>query len=109
MERHVPWSGTGCDRRERHRVLRKLPRSRVEVPDVDLVGAQIHPEDVVAGRIVEDLMRVRALFPGGIGSGPVTDALQVDGHLSVSTVYVDLDTLKIADDVARREQIPPRR
>src|SRR5205807_9413806 len=108
MERHVPWSGTGCDRHERHHVLDKLSRSRAEVPDVDLVGAEIDAEYVVAGKIVEDLMRVRALLASGIGSGPVANALKVVGHRSDGTVPVDPENLKIAAGVARREKTVPR-
>src|SRR5215469_15731827 len=109
MKGHVPWSGAGCDRRKRHRVRDELARSGIQVPDIDLVGAKIDTEHVIAVEVGKDLVRVRSFLAGRIRSGPVADALEIICLGSDRTVSRDAKNLKVAACVAGSEQILVRR
>jgi hypothetical protein len=56
----------------------------------------------------DDLVRVRTFLSGGIGTGPVADALEIVGHCANRTVTENLKHLKIAAGVAGCKKIPPR-
>ena len=86
---HVPWPGTGRDPCERYGVGVEHAGARIEVPDIDLVSAEIDAEHVITIEIGEDLVRVRAFLAGGIGPGPVADTLKVVGYIADRTVAVN--------------------
>jgi hypothetical protein len=94
---------------ERHLIRLEFSGCEVEVPHIDLVGAEVDSEHVMAGEIVQDLVRVRPLLAGRIGSRAIADALKIIGHRPDRTVAGDPKNLKIAAGIARREQVPPRR
>src|SRR4029077_11847524 len=109
MKSHVPWSGTRLDRDERHHVRDQLAGNWVEVPDIDLVGTEINAEHMIAVEIGDDLVRVRPLLAGGIGSSPVADALEVVGHGANRTVTWNPKYLEVAAGIAGRKQKLARR
>ena len=69
MEGHVTWSGTRRDRRKWHDVGDELASVCIEVPHVNLVGAEIDAKHVIAIQIGEDLVRMRPLLAVGVRPG----------------------------------------
>ena len=106
VEGHMTRPGTGRDWRERHAVLDELAGA-IEVPHIDLVGAEVDTEYVIAIEIGQDLVRVRPFLAVGVGAGPVADTLEIVGHCANRTAAVNLENLKISAGVAGRKQILP--
>ena len=99
---HVSWPRTGRYRRERHRV-RDERTTGIKVPDVDLVGAEVDAEHVIAIEVRQDLMCVRPLLTVRVGSGPVADALEVVRQRADRSVVEDPKHLKVPAGIAGRE------
>src|SRR5215472_14344060 len=96
----MSWPRAGRDRGKRHRIRDELTGAGIEVPDIDLVSAEVDAEHMIAVEVGEDLMRVRSFLAVGVGTGPVADTLEVVGHIADRTIAVDRKDLKIAAGVA---------
>ena len=99
----MTWSGTRRDRRKWHDVGDELASVCIEVPHVNLVGAEIDAKHVIAIQIGEDLVRMRPLLAVGVWAGSVADALEIVGHCANRAVTEDPKYLKVAAGVAGRK------